>query len=229
MMENNSEILKFIKCPRDVKTLNNKQLEILCQEIRDRIIHSTSKNGGHVGPNLGVVELTVALHIAFDTPKDSFFWDVSHQGYVHKLLTGRNDDRFEKIRQSNGLSGFLSREESEHDAFGAGHAGTALSSALGRCIARDLSNQDDHVVAVAGDAAFTCGITLEALNNISSSTKRFILILNDNEWSIAKNVGAFSKYFNELITNPAYTRLHKDAESFLTQMPGGALTNEVSL
>lgn len=220
-MENNTEILKNIKSPGDIKSLDEKQLEVLCQEIRNRIIDATSQNGGHVGPNLGVVELTVALHIAFETPKDSFFWDVSHQGYVHKLLTGRNDERFEKIRQSEGLSGFLSREESEHDAFGAGHAGTALSSALGRCIARDLSKKDDHVVAVAGDAAFTCGITLEALNNIASSTKRFILVLNDNEWSIAKNVGAFSKYFNELITNPAYTRLHKDAESFLTQMPGG--------
>ncbi|MDA8775049.1 1-deoxy-D-xylulose-5-phosphate synthase [Opitutales bacterium] len=220
-MENNTEILKNIKSPGDIKSLDEKQLEVLCQEIRNRIIGATSQNGGHVGPNLGVVELTVALHIAFETPKDSFFWDVSHQGYVHKLLTGRNDERFEKIRQTEGLSGFLSREESEHDAFGAGHAGTALSSALGRCIARDLSKKDDHVVAVAGDAAFTCGITLEALNNIASSTKRFILVLNDNEWSIAKNVGAFSKYFNELITNPAYTRLHKDAESFLTQMPGG--------
>ncbi|MDG0965144.1 MAG: 1-deoxy-D-xylulose-5-phosphate synthase [Opitutales bacterium] len=220
-MENNSEILKEITSPADLKNLKPEQIEILCQEIRNRIIDATSQNGGHVGPNLGVVELTVALHLAFDTPQDSFFWDVSHQGYVHKLLTGRNDERFEKIRQSNGLSGFLSREESKHDAFGAGHAGTALSAALGRCIARDLSNKDEHVVAVAGDAAFTCGITLEALNNIASSTKRFILILNDNEWSIAKNVGAFSKYFNELITNPAYTRLHKDAESFLTQVPGG--------
>jgi 1-deoxy-D-xylulose-5-phosphate synthase len=220
-MDNKTEILKNIKCPGDIKSLDEKQLEDLCEEIRNRIIGATSQNGGHVGPNLGVVELTVALHIAFDTPKDSFFWDVSHQGYVHKLLTGRNDERFEKIRQSEGLSGFLSREESEHDAFGAGHAGTALSSALGRCIARDLNKEDEHVVAVAGDAAFTCGITLEALNNIASSTKRFILVLNDNEWSIAKNVGAFSKYFNELITNPAYTRLHKDAENFLTQMPGG--------
>lgn len=220
-MEKNSEILKEITCPADLKKLDYEQIEILCQEIRNRIIDATSQNGGHVGPNLGVVELTVALHIAFDTPQDSFFWDVSHQGYVHKLLTGRNDERFEKIRQSNGLSGFLSREESKHDAFGAGHAGTALSAALGRCIARDLNKKDEHVVAVAGDAAFTCGITLEALNNIASSTKRFILILNDNEWSIAKNVGAFSKYFNELITNPAYTRLHKDAESFLTQVPGG--------
>ena len=217
----NTEILKKITKPADLKNLDNSQIETLCQEIRTRIIDATSQNGGHVGPNLGVVELTVALHLAFDTPKDSFFWDVSHQGYVHKLLTGRNDEKFDKIRQAEGLSGFLSREESEHDAFGAGHAGTALSSALGRCIARDLNQGEDHVVAVAGDAAFTCGITLEALNNIASSTKRFILVLNDNEWSIAKNVGAFSKYFNDLITNPAYTRLHKDAESFLTQVPGG--------
>ena len=217
----NTEILKKITKPADLKNLDNSQIETLCQEIRTRIIDATSQNGGHVGPNLGVVELTVALHLAFDTPKDSFFWDVSHQGYVHKLLTGRNDEKFDKIRQAEGLSGFLSREESEHDAFGAGHAGTALSSALGRCIARDLNQEEDHVVAVAGDAAFTCGITLEALNNIASSTKRFILVLNDNEWSIAKNVGAFSKYFNDLITNPAYTRLHKDAESFLTQVPGG--------
>jgi 1-deoxy-D-xylulose-5-phosphate synthase len=217
----NTEILKKITKPSDLKNLDVGQIETLCQEIRTRIIDATSQNGGHVGPNLGVVELTVALHLAFDTPKDSFFWDVSHQGYVHKLLTGRNDEKFDKIRQAEGLSGFLSREESEHDAFGAGHAGTALSSALGRCIARDLNQEEDHVVAVAGDAAFTCGITLEALNNIASSTKRFILVLNDNEWSIAKNVGAFSKYFNDLITNPAYTRLHKDAESFLTQVPGG--------
>ena len=220
-MENKSEILNTITGPDDLKKLDNEQIQILCKEIRNRIIDATSKNGGHVGPNLGVVELTVAMHLAFETPCDSFFWDVSHQGYVHKLLTGRNDERFEKIRQTDGLSGFLSREESSHDAFGAGHAGTALSAALGRCIARDLDKTDEHVIAVAGDAAFTCGITLEALNNIASSTKRFILVLNDNEWSIAKNVGALSKYFNELITNPAYTRLHKDAESFLTQVPGG--------
>ena len=220
-MESNTEILGNICKPADLKTLDEEQIDKLCLEIRERIIDTTSVNGGHVGPNLGVVELTVALHLAFDTPNDSFFWDVSHQGYVHKLLTGRNDDRFDKIRKSEGLSGFLSRDESEHDAFGAGHAGTALSSALGRCIARDLDGKNEHVVAIAGDAAFTCGITLEALNNISSSTKRFILILNDNEWSIAKNVGAFSKYFNELITNPTYNRLHKDAENFLTQVPGG--------
>ena len=218
---NQTEILPCISCPADLKELNEEQIEQLCGEIRNRIIETTSENGGHVGPNLGVVELTIALHLVFDTPEDSFFWDVSHQGYVHKLLTGRNDERFDKIRQSEGLSGFISREESQHDAFGAGHAGTALSAALGRCMARDLEGGNEHVVAIAGDAAFTCGITLEALNNIACSTKKFILVLNDNEWSIAKNVGAFSKYFNELITNPVYSRLHKDAGKFLSLIPGG--------
>ena len=215
------EILPTISKPKDLKGLDEQEIESLCQEIRQRIIETTSQNGGHVGPNLGVVELSVALHLAFETPKDSFVWDVSHQGYVHKLLTGRNDERFEKIRQSGGLSGFLSRDESPHDAFGAGHAGTALSAALGMCMARDIKGGEEHVVAIAGDAAFTCGITLEALNNIACSTKKFILILNDNEWSIAKNVGAFSKYFNELITNPVYSRIHKDAGNLLSKIPGG--------
>jgi len=220
-MSNKLEILSGISSPSDLKKLSEKEIEQLCGEIRTRIIETTSENGGHVGPNLGVVELSIALHLAFDTPKDSFFWDVSHQGYVHKLLTGRNDERFDKIRKSEGLSGFLSREESPHDSFGAGHAGTALSAALGRCMARDIDGGTEHVVAIAGDAAFTCGITLEALNNIACSTKKFILVLNDNEWSIAKNVGAFSKYFNELITNPVYSRLHKDAGKFLSLLPGG--------
>jgi 1-deoxy-D-xylulose-5-phosphate synthase len=214
-------ILETIKEPQDLRKLGKEELTLLCQEIRDKIISVTAKNGGHVGPNLGVVELTVALHLAFDSPRDSLVWDVSHQGYVHKLLTGRNDLPFEHLRQSQGYSGFLTREESMHDSFGAGHAGTALSAALGMCAARDLAGESNHVVAIAGDAAFTCGVTLEALNNIASTTKKFILILNDNKWSIAKNVGAFSKYFNELITNPIYSKFHKEAESFLTQFPGG--------
>lgn len=217
----NSPILEGIKSPTELKELSSSDIQLLSTEIRDRIIHSTSINGGHVGPNLGVVELTIALHIAFNSPRDSFCWDVSHQGYVHKLLTGRTDERFDKIRNSDGYSGFLSRDESEHDSYGAGHAGTALSAALGMCMARDLKGSDEHVVAIAGDAAFTCGITLEALNNIACSTKKFILVLNDNEWSIAKNVGAFSKYFNELIANPVYNKFHKDAEAFLSAMPGG--------
>ena len=216
-----STILTGIKSPSDLRDLSSSDIQSLSAEIRERIIHSTSINGGHVGPNLGVVELTLALHLAFDSPRDSFCWDVSHQGYVHKLLTGRTDERFDKIRSSDGYSGFLSRDESEHDAYGAGHAGTAVSAALGMCMARDLNGSDEHVVAIAGDAAFTCGITLEALNNIACSTKKFILVLNDNEWSIAKNVGAFSKYFNELIANPVYNKIHKDAEAFLSAMPGG--------
>ena len=214
-------ILEKIKQPNDLSLLDKTEISALAAEIRDRIIQVTSENGGHVGPNLGVVELSIALHLSFDSPKDKICWDVSHQGYVHKLLTGRNNAKFDNIRNSNGLSGFLNRFESEHDAFGAGHAGTALSAALGMAIARDCQRQDHHVLAVAGDAAFTCGITLEALNNISANTKRLILILNDNEWSIAKNVGALSKYFNELITNPIYTKLHKDAGSVLTRVPFG--------
>ena len=214
-------LLDSIKGPEDVQSLKEHELPILASEIRDRIIQVTSKNGGHVGPNLGVVELTIALHRVFSSPKDSFLFDVSHQGYVHKLLTGRNDARFDALRKDGGLSGFLNQQESEHDAFGAGHAGTALSAALGMATARDLNGSDEHVVAVCGDAAFTCGVTLEALNNVTQSTQKLIIILNDNKWSIAKNVGALSKYFNELITNPIYNRINDDLERFLQKIPGG--------
>lgn len=214
-------LLEQIRSPRDVKDLDAAQLLQLAEEIRQRIIATTSKNGGHVGPNLGVVELTLGLHRVFDTPKDKFVFDVSHQGYVHKLLTGRSGDAFDNIRRTGGLSGFLSREESEHDVFGAGHAGTALSAALGIAKARDMSGDDEHVVALCGDAAFSCGITMEALNNVASTTKKMIIILNDNKWSIAKNVGALSRYFNELITNPVYNRLNDDIEHFLQKVPGG--------
>ena len=216
-------ILSTITSPSQVKDLSAESRKKLCEEIRQKIIQTTSKNGGHLGPNLGVVELTVALHSAFDSPRDAFCWDVSHQGYVHKLLTGRNDSGFDNLRKNGGYSGFLSRDESPHDSYGAGHAGTALSAALGMCVARDIKSESHNVVAIAGDAAFTCGITLEALNNIACTTKKFILILNDNEWSIAKNVGALSKYFNELISNPVYNRIHKDAHHFLSEFPGGRL------
>lgn len=214
-------ILDSIKSPKDIQSLEESELAVLASEIREQIIHTTSKNGGHVGPNLGVVELTIALHKTFSSPKDSFIFDVSHQGYVHKILTGRNDERFDKLRGTGGLSGFLNRNESEHDAFGAGHAGTALSAALGMAKARDLNESDEHVIAICGDASFTCGITLEALNNISNSTKKLIVILNDNKWSIAKNVGAMAKYFNELITNPIYNRLNDNLENILSHIPGG--------
>jgi 1-deoxy-D-xylulose-5-phosphate synthase len=214
-------LLERIQSPEDVKKLSEAELPQLATEIRERIISATSQNGGHVGPNLGVVELTIGLHRVFNTPKDRFVFDVAHQGYVHKLLTGRNGPDFDKIRQCDGLSGFLNRSESEHDAFGAGHAGTALSAALGMATARDMRGSDEHVVALCGDAAFTCGITMEALNNVATSTKRLIIILNDNKWSISKNVGALPRYFNELITNPLYNRINDDFESLLQKMPGG--------
>lgn len=214
-------LLSELEKASDIRSLDEDQIVQLADEIRQRIIEVTSKNGGHIGPNLGVVELTMAMHTVFETPKDQFTFDVSHQGYVHKLLTGRNNAEFDKIRSTGGLSGFLNRFESEHDSYGAGHAGTALSAALGMASARDLQGGDEHVVAVLGDAAFTCGITLEALNNITESTQRLIVILNDNKWSIAKNVGAISRYLNELITNPTYNRIHHDLESFLKKVPGG--------
>ncbi len=214
-------ILETLKGPAEVKSLSLEELTELAGEIRTRIIEVTSQNGGHVGPNLGVVELTLALHRVFESPRDQFVFDVSHQGYVHKLLTGRNGPEFDKLRNGGGVSGFLCRSESEHDSYGAGHAGTALSAALGMAVARDLNAGDEHVVAVLGDAALTCGITMEALNNAASQTKRLVVVLNDNKWSISKNVGAMAKYLNELITNPLYNRIHDDLESILHKIPGG--------
>lgn len=208
-------ILSRVKGPEEVKNLAESELPQLAQEIRDEIISVTSKNGGHVGPNLGVVELCIALHRVFSTPKDKIIFDVSHQSYVHKLLTGRNDDKFKLLRQTGGYCGFCNRKESMHDAFGAGHAGTALSAALGIASARDMLGGDENVIAVLGDAALTNGISFEAMNNIATSTKKFIMILNDNKMSISKNVGALSKYFNDLITNPTYNRLYTDLDSFL--------------
>src|SRR4051812_21815262 len=220
-------LLDSVHGPGDVKRIPAEDLGRLAQEIRDEIIAVTSKNGGHVGPNLGVVELTIALHRVFNTPEDQFVFDVAHQGYVHKLLTGRNGEFFKKLRQSGGASGFLYRAESEHDSFGAGHAGTALSAALGMATARDLLGTNEHVVAVCGDAAFTCGVTLEALNNVVSSTKRLVVILNDNEWSIAKNVGAISRYLNRISTSPTYNKMHHDVEAFFKSFPAGVEMNRV--
>ena len=220
-------LLDAIHGPEGVKALAAAQLPQLAEEIRAELIAVTAKNGGHIGPNLGVVELTIALHRAFTTPEDQFVFDVAHQGYVHKLLTGRGGDFFRKLRQTGGASGFLYRSESPHDSFGAGHAGTALSAALGMATARDLRGSREHVVAVCGDAAFTCGITLEALNNVVSSTKRLIVILNDNEWSIAKNVGAISSYLNRISTNPIYNKLHHDVEAFFKSFPTGVELNRV--
>ena len=211
-------VLEGIHSPADVKALREEQLPQLAREIREKLIDVLSQTGGHLGPNLGVVELTIALHRVFNTPNDRFVFDVSHQGYVHKMLTGRLD-RIHTMRQYEGLNGFCLRTESEHDCYGAGHAGTALSAALGMAVGRDLRGGDEHVVAVAGDAAFTCGISYEALNNVSQ-TKRFIVVLNDNEWSIAKNVGAIASYFNAIATSPTFSHLHDKARRFVEAVAG---------
>ncbi len=206
--------------PSHVKKLTPEQLTELAGDIRRELIDGLAKNGGHLGPNLGVVELSIALHRVFETPKDKFVWDVSHQVYVHKILTGRKD-RFRTIRTTDGLNGFALRSESEHDCYGAGHAGTALSAALGMCAARDQLKTDENVVCIFGDAALTNGISFEALNNIKCTTKKFIGILNDNEWSIAKNVGAIAEYLGKLTASPRYNRLSRDFNNWLKKLPHG--------
>ena len=212
-------LLDTIQSPTDLKRLSDAQMEQLAAEIREFLIQTLSKTGGHLGPNLGVVELTMALHAVFDTPQDKIMFDVSHQAYVHKILTGRCD-RFGTIRQPGGLNGFMLRAESEHDCFGAGHAGTALSATLGMAVARDLAGGTENVIAVAGDAAFTNGITFEALNNIAEQTKRFIVVLNDNEWSIDRNVGAIARYFHRIVTNEHYQHLHASATRIIERFGG---------
>ena len=209
-------LLGSIRGPADVRALPPALLPQLAAEVRERVVAVTAHNGGHVGPNLGVVELTLALHRVFDSPRDRFVFDVAHQGYVHKLLTGRGGEGFDRIRQTGGLSGFLTREEGPHDVFGAGHAGTALSAAVGLANARDRLGEDSHVVAVIGDAALTCGVTMEALNNAAKSTKRLVIVLNDNEWSIDRNVGAIADILSRLIV----TRPYNDSQQGLKRLLG---------
>jgi 1-deoxy-D-xylulose-5-phosphate synthase len=212
-------LLETIHSAADLKRLSNAQMGELAEEIRECLIQTLSKTGGHLGPNLGVVELTLALHTVFNTPQDKLVFDVSHQGYVHKILTGRLN-RFNTIRQPGGLNGFMLRTESEHDCYGAGHAGTALSAALGMAVARDLAGGSEHVIAVAGDAAFTNGISFEALNNVAGHTKRLIIVLNDNEWSIDRNVGSIAKYLHKIVTNEHYQNLHSSAKKIVEKIGG---------
>ncbi len=219
-------LLESIHSPADLKRMSMAQMTELAAEIREFLIQTLSKTGGHLGPNLGVVELTLALHTVFNTPEDKLLFDVSHQAYIHKILTGRLE-RFETIRQPGGLNGFMLRTESEHDCYGAGHAGTALSAALGMAVARDLSGGKEHVIAVAGDAAFTNGISFEALNNIAAQTKRMIVVLNDNEWSIDRNVGAIASYFHRIVTNEHYQHLHDSAHRIIERF-GGKTAAEVA-
>jgi 1-deoxy-D-xylulose-5-phosphate synthase len=211
-------LLDYIISPYDVKNLPSEMLEELAAAVRKRIIEVMSVNGGHLASNLGAVELTLALHRVFNSPEDKFIWDVSHQTYTHKLLTGRNKD-FGTIRQYKGLCGFSHPKESEHDHFYAGHAGTALSLALGCAKTRDLNNKQDYIIPIIGDATLTCGMSLEALNNVSRDTKRFIIILNDNEMSISKNVGAITRILSRMVANPTTDKLYHELSDLLSRIP----------
>ena len=211
-------ILDRINAPADLKSLTRDELRTLAAEMRERLIDICSRTGGHIGAGLGVVELTIALHYVMDTPTDKLVWDVGHQGYPHKMLTGRRD-RFETLRKEGGLSGFLKRSESDYDTFGAGHAGTAISAGLGMASARDLTGRDFKVVAILGDGALTCGLAYEGLNNAGHSDRDFIVILNDNEMSIAPNVGAMSKYLGSIQRNPLYNRVRSALGEMLENAP----------
>ncbi len=199
-------LLDDLRSPADLRTMTPEQLQQLAQEVREFLIESCSVTGGHIGAGLGVVELTIALHTAFDTPRDQLVWDVGHQGYPHKVLTGRKD-RMHTLRQEDGISGFLKRTESEYDTFGAGHAATSISAAFGMAAARDLNGDDFKVAAIIGDGSLGSGLAYEALNNAGASDRDFIVVLNDNEMSIAPNVGAMHKYLTSVQRNPIYNRL----------------------
>jgi 1-deoxy-D-xylulose-5-phosphate synthase len=213
-------LLDRIQSPADLRALNRDELRALADEMRARLVDVCSHTGGHIGAGLGVVELTIALHTAFRTPRDQLVWDVGHQGYPHKLLTGRNA-RMETLRQEGGLSGFLKRTESEYDAFGAGHAATAISAALGMAAARDINGETDvKVVAVLGDGALSSGLSYEGLNNAGHSDRDIVVVLNDNEMSIAPNVGAMSKYLNSIQRNSLYNRVRSAIGDFVDNAPG---------
>ena len=210
--------LDSIKSPADLKKLSVQDLSLLAAEIRALILETVSKNGGHLGSNLGVVELTLALHYVFDSPKDKIIWDVGHQCYTHKILTGRRE-QFAGLRRSGGILGFPCREESEHDTYNTGHASTALSASLGMAIARDKKKENFHVIAVVGDGSLTGGVALEALNQIGHLRERLIIVLNYNEMSISQNVGAWSKYLSYLVSGQHYIRMKDQAKSVLKAIP----------
>ena len=211
-------ILEQINSPADVRALSRPELRVLADEIRERLIDVCSRTGGHIGAGLGVVELTIALHTAFNTPEDQLVWDVGHQAYPHKLLTGRND-RLETLRQEGGLSGFLKRAESEYDTFGAGHAATAISAALGIAAGRDIRGEHFKAVAIIGDGSLGSGLAYEGLNNAGAANRDMIVVLNDNEMSIAPNVGAMHQYLCSIQRNPLYNRFRSRVGEIISNAP----------
>jgi 1-deoxy-D-xylulose-5-phosphate synthase len=214
-----TKVLDQIRTSHDVKGLDPEELERLCHEIREEILSTTSRTGGHLASNLGVVELTAALHFVFDFPRDKLIWDVGHQSYAHKILTGRRD-RFHTLRQYGGISGFPKRDESPYDAFDSGHSGTSISSALGMAEARRLRGEEGKVIAVIGDGSMTAGLAFEGLNQAGHIDQDLIVILNDNEMSISRNVGALSSYLNRLMTGQFVNRFRDDMKAFLETLPG---------
>ncbi len=211
---NEEEILNSINSPDDIKKLSTKELYKLAKEIREFLIEKISKTGGHIASNLGVVELTLAIHSIFDSPKDKIVWDVGHQTYVQKIITGRKD-KFDTLRQYDGISGFPKVNESIHDCFNTGHSSTSISAALGIAKARDLKKENSSVVAIIGDGALTGGMAFEALNDAGRSPSNLIVILNDNEMSISKNVGGLSKYLGKLRSGPLYYKVKEDIDIIL--------------
>ncbi len=210
--------LNNIQSPEDIKAFKEDDLKLLAQDIRKFLVQSVSKTGGHLASNLGVVELTIALHYVFDSPKDQFVWDVGHQSYVHKVLTGRRRG-FKRLRQLGGMSGFPKRHESEHDLFETGHSSTSISAALGMAVARDLKGEDNQVIAIIGDGALTGGMAFEALNNAGRSNTKLIVILNDNEMSIGKNVGGITQHLTYIRSKKEYLRAKEDIEGVLQKVP----------
>ena len=222
-----SRLLDDIDSPDQLKNFSIPELNQLAQELRERIIEVMSVNGGHLASSLGAVEITLALHKVFQAPQDKFIWDIGHQTYAHKLITGRKE-RFHEVRKHKGLSGFTNPKESIYDHFHAGHAGAALSTALGVAKNRDMSQRDEYILSIIGDAALTCGLTYEALNNMHRSLKRFIIILNDNQMSISENVGCITHTLSRFLSNPTSTRLHQEVDAIVSKVPsvGSSLSRQ---
>ena len=214
-------LLDSVNCPEDIKKLNISQLNRLALELRAFPLENVSVTGGHLASNLGVVELTLTLHYCLDIPKDKIVWDVGHQAYIHKILTGRKD-AFKTLRQLDGISGFPKPNESEYDTFTAGHSSTSISIALGLACARDLSGGNEKIAAVVGDGSMTGGVAYEALNNAGRYNKNLIVILNDNQMSISNNVGALTRHLGEIRTGVKYLEAKDDVKKFLNRLPAGA-------